>query len=116
MAVAIGAQELAVRTTHVENDPVFVLPSGDSAPLGESSIGGVDISVSEAAGVLSYRAIIGERTYTAHADAAGSPRWLVFSPARQRFEALSGTVRVELRDNSSLDQLLLELGATHGKA
>ena len=116
MVGTAGAQELAVRTAVIGDDPVFVLPSGDSLPMGESSVEGVNISVSEAAGVLSYRASIGERTYTAHVDAAGPPRWLVFSPARQRFEALSGTVRVELLDNSSLNHLLLELDATHGKA
>ena len=116
MTVSVAAQDLGIRTTVVDDDTVFVLPSGDSPPLGASSLGGVDITVSEVFGVRRYRASIGDRTYTAHVDATGSPRWLVFSPARQRFEALSGTVRVELRDNSTLDRLLLELGAVRGKA
>lgn len=116
MTISVAAQDLAIRTTVADDHTVFVLPSGESAPVGASSLGGVDITVSEAFGVRSYRAGIGERTYTAHVDATGSPRWLIFSPARQRFEALSGTVRVELRDNSTLDRLLLELGAVRGKA
>lgn len=115
-AITVSAQDLAVRTTVVDDDTVFVLPSGESAPLGASSFGGVDITVSELFGVRRYRASIGDRTYTAHVDATGTTRWLVFSPARQRFEVLSGTVRVELRDNSILDRLLLELGAVRGKA
>ena len=96
MTISVAAQDLAIRTTVADGHTVFVLPSGESAPVGASSLGGVDITVSEAFGVRSYRAGIGARTYTAHVDATGSTRWLVFSPARQRFEALSGTVRVEL--------------------
>ena len=116
MATSVAAQDLPIRTTVVDDDTLLVLPSGDSAPLGASSLDGVDITVSEAFGMRRYRASVGDRTYTAHVDATGSPRWLVFSPARQRFEALSSTVRVELRDNSTLDRLLLELGAVRGKA
>ena len=116
MTTSVAAQDLAIRTSVVDDDTVLVLASGDSAPLGAASFGGVDITVSEMFGVRRYRANIGNRTYTASVDAAGSPRWLVFSPARRRFEALSGTVRVELRDNSTLDRLILELGAVRGKA
>ncbi len=116
VVIPTGAQELAIRATLVDDDPVLVFPSAKAALSGVSSMEGVDISISEAGGVLSYRATIGDRTYTAHSDATGLPRWFAFSPARQRFEAISPTVRVELVDNSSLDPLIIELGAMHGKA
>ena len=112
----IKAQELAVRTTVVEGDSVLILPSAGVALPGTSSIHGVDILVSEAGGVLRYHATVEDRTYTAHVDTAGSPRWMAFRPNHRRFEEIATTVRVELTDDSRLEPLVVELGAIRGKA
>ena len=114
--VPAGAQVATFRTTLVEDEAVVVFSSADAEFTAASSMQGMDFSVSESGGLVTYQATMGGRTYTAHADATALPRWFAFSPARLRFEEISPTVRVELVNDSSLDSLVLELGAIQGKS
>lgn len=116
VVIPARAQVAALRTTLVEDDVVVVLPSADAEFTGASSTQGIDVSVSEVGGLVTYQATVGGRTFTAHADATASPRWIGFSPERQRFEEIARTVRVELANHSNLDSLVLELGAIRGKS
>lgn len=95
-------------------------PGGDmvllpTAGQGFASSDGVSFEISTADGVRTYRATMGERTVTAHAQ-ADRPARFAFDSDERRFREVSGTIRVEMVDYAGLPALLREVGAVSGKA
>lgn len=92
---------------------VLVLPANAD---GAASADGMRIEITTEDGVRTYKATVGNRTATAHAEAAGRPTRYAFDPDESRFRELTSTLRVELDDYSELPALVSELGAVSGKA
>ena len=115
-AIPVGAQELPIEPTIVEERPVVLVPFGASEFSGVAMSGGVSIRVTTDEGLRTYRATYEGRIYTAHEDASGPATRLAFDPTERRFQVVSSTIRVELYDYDSLDSIIRERGAVFGQA
>ncbi len=116
LAIPAGAQVVPIEPTIVDERPVVMTPFGAREFVGSSMAGEVAIRVSTNDGLRTYRAWYQGRIYTAHEDASRPSARLAFDPAARRFQRISSTVRVEMRDSDSIDALVRDHGALYGKA
>ena len=92
--------------------PLLVFPN--QSEVGETSAAGWILSAREEDGFRVYQAMRGDRVYTTRI-ALSMKRHVAFNPATSRFEDLSQSVRVELRNTNALKRVVETVGGTSGK-
>lgn len=104
--LTVDAREFIVMPTYAS---VAVEPRSDATGAFATPIA---VEVRETASHRIHAVSIDGRTWQAAAPLRGPRSWVVFDPARRRFESLLPSIRVELRGGTSLEAVARSVGAT----
>ncbi len=96
-------------------DPVIVLPRIVSAGPGSMTFDGVRVEMSVEGAFRVYRAHHDGQIRTVHEPADGPSQRYAYDPVDRRFAQVTSTLRVRLKDDERLDDVVASTGALRGK-
>ena len=112
----VHAQTVAFHSPGAEENDVIVVPNRDLTTSIDHDGGVVRMEISSDDAYRTYQVTLGESSYVAYADLNGPEKHFVFDPTQRRFRTLTSSVIVELHDDATLEDVMVEHDVPSGRA
>ena len=112
----VHAQTVAFHSPGAEENDVIVVPNRDLTTSIDHDGGAVRMEISSDDAYRTYQVTLGESSYVAYADLNGPEKHFVFDPTQRRFRTLTSSVIVELHDDATLEDVMVEHDVPSGRA
>ncbi len=114
--VVVHGQMVAFHSTSEAEKDVIVVPNRDLTTSIDHDVGAMRMEISSDEEYRTYRVSLDESSYVAYADLKGPEKHFIFDPIQRRFRTLTSSVIVELHDDATLEDLMVEHDVPSGRA
>ncbi len=109
-----GNDPLSMTSALDADGGLLLVPSSES-DIGEPLVAGVRMSQGIEQGWRVFRAHVDNQTHTAHVAIDDESTHLAFDTAQKRFRRMLPSLRVELRDYATINEIVRKVGGTDGR-